>query len=76
MNHNQPSKLEMALAGVCRSCPVCRTARRRQAGFAYWLVNRVERSLCPFCRAYERVYGRKAHEGGTSRCVQQPQSDE
>jgi hypothetical protein len=25
-------------------------------------VKQIESSLCPFCRAYERVYGRKAHE--------------
>jgi hypothetical protein len=56
-----PSKLDRTLADVCRNCPVCRTARRRQAGLAFWLVNRVEQHLCPFCRAYERVYGRKAH---------------
>lgn len=62
MNHKAPSKLDLALASVCRTCPVCRTARRRQAGPAYWLVSRVEQHLCPFCRAYERVYGRKAHE--------------
>ncbi len=72
MNPKQHSTLDVTLAGVCRSCPVCRTARRHQAGFAYWLVNRVERSLCPFCRAYERVYGRKAHEAGAAH---QTQSD-
>jgi uncharacterized protein CbrC (UPF0167 family) len=56
------SKLDRALANVCRNCPVCRHARKRQTGPASWLVNHVERHLCPFCRAYERVYGRKAHE--------------
>jgi hypothetical protein len=57
------SKLDRALAGVCRSCPVCRQARQRQSGLAFRWVNRMERGFCPFCRAYERVYGRKAHEG-------------
>ncbi len=57
-----PSKLDRALAKVCHNCPVCRTARRRQAGLAFWVVNHVEHKLCPFCRAYERVYGRKAHQ--------------
>lgn len=56
------SRLDRLLAGVCRNCPVCRTARRRQSGFAHWLVRRVESTACPFCRAYERVYGRKAYE--------------
>lgn len=55
------SKLDRALAGVCRRCPVCRQARQRQAGAAFWVVSKVESQLCPFCRAYERVYGRKAH---------------
>ena len=50
------------LARVCLSCPVCRRARKHQAGLAFRLVNQVERHFCPFCRAYERVYGRKAHE--------------
>lgn len=63
MADSSSSKLDRALAWVCRACPVCRRARGRQAGVAFWLVTRVERQLCPFCRAYERVYGRKAHEG-------------
>lgn len=62
MDTDTPSKLDRALAGVCRNCPVCRRARRQQSGAAFWLVNKVERRVCPFCRAYERVYGRKPHE--------------
>lgn len=50
------------LAALCLACPVCRQARKRQRGAAFWLVKRVESHLCPACRAYERVYGRKAHE--------------
>jgi hypothetical protein len=30
-------------------------------------VKKIESKICPFCRAYERVYGRKAHE----RCAPQ-----
>ncbi len=60
MKTNPPSKSDLALASVCRNCPVCRHARKRQAGLAYWLVNRVESNACPFCRAYARVYGRKS----------------
>jgi hypothetical protein len=56
------SKLDRALVKVCENCPVCRRARRRQSGTAFRLVKQVETKLCPFCRAYERVYGRKAHE--------------
>ena len=57
-----PGALDRMLAQVCVGCPVCRRARKKQAGAAYWLVRRVEGGVCPFCRAYERVYGRKAHE--------------
>jgi hypothetical protein len=56
------SSFDKALARVCANCPVCRRARKRQRGFAFWLVKHVEAKLCPFCRAYARVYGRKAHE--------------
>jgi hypothetical protein len=67
MNPRTISKLDRALAKVCRNCPVCRRARHRQSGVAFRLVNQVEQHFCPFCRAYERVYGRKAHEGGSGR---------
>jgi len=49
-------------AKLCLACPVCRRARKRQKGFAFWLVRSIEEDLCPFCRAYERVYGKKAHQ--------------
>jgi uncharacterized protein CbrC (UPF0167 family) len=54
---------DKTLAQFCLNCPVCQRARQRQHGAAFWLVKHVETRLCPFCRAYERVYGRKAHEG-------------
>jgi uncharacterized protein CbrC (UPF0167 family) len=60
-SHNQ-TRLDVALAKVCLHCTVCRQARRRQQGAAFWFVTKIERGVCPFCRAYERVYGRKAHE--------------
>lgn len=50
------------LARVCLTCPVCRHARRHQRGPAFWITSKVETRLCPFCKAYERVYGRKAHQ--------------
>jgi hypothetical protein len=65
MNTRNSSALDRALANVCRNCPVCRRARKRQSGAAFWLVRRVEGRVCPFCRAYERVHGRKAHEPAT-----------
>jgi hypothetical protein len=41
---------------------VCRRAREKQRGLAYWFVKHVEGGFCPYCQAYEKVYGRKAHE--------------
>ena len=51
-----------ALASLCVNYPVCRRARRKQRGFAYELVKKVESHICPFGRAYECVTGRKSHE--------------
>jgi hypothetical protein len=45
-----------------RNGPVCGHARKTQKGLAFWFVRCVEGSVCPYCKAYERVYGRKAHE--------------
>jgi hypothetical protein len=67
MNARKASSFDQTLARVCTHCPVCRRARQRQCGLAFWLVQQVEAKLCPFCRAYERVYGRKAHGAGASR---------
>ncbi len=53
---------DRARAKRCASCPVCRRARRKQRGLAYSVVKFVESGICPYCRAYEKVYGRKAHE--------------
>lgn len=58
----QPAGMFMkALARVCSKCPVCRAARSKQEGLAYSFVKRIENRFCPFCMAYERVYGHKAH---------------
>ncbi len=62
MNPLAPSPRDKALAKVCLNCPVCRRARSRQRGAAFRFVQRIESRTCPFCRAYERVFGRKAHE--------------
>ena len=59
---NTPSRLARTLAKVCLNCPVCRRARERQHGAAFWMVQKVESRVCPFCRAYERVFVRKAYE--------------
>lgn len=58
----KPSRLDQALTRVCLNCPVCRHARRQQGGAAFRFVQKVEGRVCPFCRAYERTFGRKAHE--------------
>jgi len=50
------------LAKFCVTCPVCKHARKTQKGTAFWFVKKIEGNLCPFCKAYERVYGRKAHQ--------------
>ena len=53
---------DRAMAQKCVECPVCTRARVKQRGAAYWFVRVIEGGLCPYCKAYERVYGRKAHE--------------
>ena len=50
------------MAKFCVSCLVCSHARKKQQGAAFWFVQKIEGNLCPFCKAYERVYGRKAHQ--------------
>ena len=50
------------MAQQCLTCPVCKTARRKQRGFAFWFVKRIEGTVCPYCKAYEKVHGKKAHE--------------
>lgn len=56
------SKKDRLMAKVCVACTVCKRARKKQEGAAYWFVKNIEGGLCPFCMAYERVYGKKAHE--------------
>jgi hypothetical protein len=58
----KPFPIDKTLAEFCVKCLVCRRARKRQRGAAFWLVKKIESRMCPFCRAYERVPGRKAHE--------------
>ena len=65
MNSRDVTPLDRALARLCELCPVCRHARSRQKGLAYALVKNVEVGICPFCQAYERVHGKKAHEANS-----------
>ncbi len=53
---------DRAKALVCMTCRACVRARKKQKGLAFWFVKQVESKICPYCMAYERVYGRKAHE--------------
>ncbi|HZY42393.1 MAG TPA: hypothetical protein VFF59_10395 [Anaerolineae bacterium] len=50
------------MAQVCMTCPICTHARTTQKGLAYLFVKKIEGGVCPYCKAYEKVYGRKAHE--------------
>lgn len=50
------------MAEQCRTCKVCAHARKKQRGIIFWFVQKIEGSVCPFCKAYEKVYGKKAHE--------------
>ncbi|HOI54649.1 MAG TPA: hypothetical protein PLP01_05335 [Phycisphaerae bacterium] len=56
------SDRDRKLAEGCLTCPVCRRARAKQKGLLFWFVRKIESGLCPQCKAYEKVYGRKAHE--------------
>jgi len=58
----QITERDRRMAQFCVNCPVCKRARNRQEGVAYWFVKNIEDGFCPFCKAYERVYGKKAHE--------------
>ncbi len=49
-------------AQSCKECPVCKSARKNQKGLAFWFVKNIENGICPNCVAYEKVYGKKAHE--------------
>ena len=56
------SDRDREMAKRCMDCVVCTHARRKQRGILFWFVRKLEGSVCPYCKAYERVYGRKAHE--------------
>ena len=62
MGSENITEKDKEMANKCMQCPVCKHARRKQKGIAFWFVKTIEASLCPYCMAYEKVYGRKAHE--------------
>ena len=55
-------KLKRLMAEHCRNCIVCSHARCKQEGLAFAFVKNIEAKICPFCLAYEEVYGKKAWE--------------
>ena len=62
---NQKSEItekDKKMAEQCMKCVACSQARINQKGFFFWFVKTIEKWLCPYCKAYEKVYGRKAHE--------------
>ena len=62
MNNSPITERDRRRAAACLKCPVCHRARGKQRGLAFWFVKKVEGKLCPNCIAFEKVYGRKAHE--------------
>lgn len=62
METTQITEKDRQLAQQCVNCPVCTGARKSQKGFAFWFVKTIEKDICPACKAYEKVYGHKAHE--------------
>lgn len=56
------SEKDRKMAKFCLTCPVCKHARKKQKGLVFTFVQKIEGNLCPFCKAYERVYGKKAHQ--------------
>ncbi|NTV48444.1 MAG: hypothetical protein HGB32_06765 [Geobacteraceae bacterium] len=62
MNNDKIKPMDRSLARICELCPVCRHARLSQEGISFTIVKNVETAICPFCKAYERVHGKKAHE--------------
>ena len=62
MSNEIISERDRKMAQQCMECHLCKHARNKQRGIAFWFVKKIERNICPFCKAYERVYGLKAHE--------------
>jgi len=54
-------------ARFCKDgCSICKRARTR-GGIARLFVKYIDRPLCPYCKAYEKVYGCPAYEDPTAR---------
>jgi hypothetical protein len=55
------TKRQKWMAQRCVKCKLCKYARKKQKGLIFNMV-RLESRICPFCRAYERIYGRRSYE--------------
>ncbi len=62
MTTKEITEKDRKAARGCLECPLCNRARKKQKGIAFWFVKFLERGICPNCRSYEKVYGRKAHD--------------
>ena len=62
MNSSPITDADRKKAQQCLECKACKYARKKQKGIIFWFVKTIEGSICPYCKAYEKVYGRKAHE--------------
>jgi len=62
------TEMDRKMAKFCIKLTVCSYARKKQQGAAFWFVQKIEGKLCPFCKAYERVYAGKP----TSRLFERP----
>jgi len=62
MSHLEITDKDRKLAIKCVQCAVCKRARQSQRGLLFVFVKFLEGGVCPACKAYEKVYGRKAHE--------------
>ena len=62
MHTDTITEKDRKLAKQCLECPICKRARFKQKGLIFWFVKKLEGSICPACKAYEKVYKRKAHE--------------
>ena len=50
--------MQTLLAKVCQVCPLC-IARRKWPASLYSRFMRAVEKVCPFCRAYDRLYPNK-----------------
>jgi len=62
MSHSEITAKDRELALQCINCAICKRARNKQRGLIFLAVKYLERGVCPACQAYEKVYGKKAHE--------------